>query len=252
VILSWINRCRHPLLVSGTWDFVGVLLAASGFLLMGGPAILQQVYEQWRVPGLLGQSSPLPDFAQPWETWNILWVTYFTVVVAVSALVLWRRRRQTSIYNVLPDLFEEVFCQILDRLGLEWSHLGGNLFCLRERKDAAEAKEAILGRLQATANTARLTQQPVATRMQQTASAQEICVHVDSSPLFRHVSLDWSPGGEAIRGEIEEELARTLAELRTGRNPASRWFTLAALALFSLALTILIAMLVYRLLQLRH
>ena len=37
LILGAINRRQHPLMVYGPWDFAGVLFAASGFLLFGGP-----------------------------------------------------------------------------------------------------------------------------------------------------------------------------------------------------------------------
>jgi hypothetical protein len=36
LVLAWINRGRRALMVSGPWDFAGILFAASGFLLFGG------------------------------------------------------------------------------------------------------------------------------------------------------------------------------------------------------------------------
>src|ERR1051325_5142693 len=36
LILGLVNRRRSPLMVPGTWDFVGVLFGASGFILAGG------------------------------------------------------------------------------------------------------------------------------------------------------------------------------------------------------------------------
>src|ERR1700758_3195552 len=40
LILGMINRRPHPVMVSGSWDFFGLLLAASGLLLFGGPTVL--------------------------------------------------------------------------------------------------------------------------------------------------------------------------------------------------------------------
>ena len=52
-----INRRRHPTLVGGSWDFLGVLLAASGLLLIGGPALLSFLYDR-DVPGFPGGEAP--------------------------------------------------------------------------------------------------------------------------------------------------------------------------------------------------
>src|SRR5262245_36772142 len=38
--LAWLHQRPQPTLVPGRWDFVGVLVALSGFLLVGGPAVL--------------------------------------------------------------------------------------------------------------------------------------------------------------------------------------------------------------------
>ena len=38
---------RQPLFVPGPWDFAGILFAASGFLLAGGPALLSSRSETW-------------------------------------------------------------------------------------------------------------------------------------------------------------------------------------------------------------
>ena len=54
-VLGLINRRRGPLLVSGPWDFAGVLFAASGFLLVVGPSILAGMGDRWRVVRLAGQ-----------------------------------------------------------------------------------------------------------------------------------------------------------------------------------------------------
>ena len=45
-VLGMINRRAQPLMVSGAWDFVGVLLATSGFLLFVGPAMLSGTFRQ--------------------------------------------------------------------------------------------------------------------------------------------------------------------------------------------------------------
>src|SRR6516225_1457399 len=54
-ILGSINRRRHPVMVSGVTDFIGILFAASGFLLFGGPGILTGLGEEWRMFWLIGK-----------------------------------------------------------------------------------------------------------------------------------------------------------------------------------------------------
>ena len=45
LIVSLLNRRPRPVMVSGTWDFAGVLFAVSGFLLLGGPVMLTSLSE---------------------------------------------------------------------------------------------------------------------------------------------------------------------------------------------------------------
>src|SRR5260370_11444377 len=122
LILSVINRRRHPVIVAGSWDFAGVLFAASGFLLLGGPAILTGLHEQWRLAWLLGQTRYLQGIGENWSFWITLWLLYFAVVGSVSVFVLWRRRTLTSIYNIDPAVLAEVLTLVFDRLGLPLRH----------------------------------------------------------------------------------------------------------------------------------
>src|SRR5277367_1951255 len=59
--LAALNRAPRAVIVSGVWDTVGVLGALSGFLLIGGPAILSGLYEQWRISWLLGNFQRLRE-----------------------------------------------------------------------------------------------------------------------------------------------------------------------------------------------
>src|SRR2546425_834050 len=109
-------------MVSGPWDFAGVLFAASGILLLGGPAILTGLHEQWRLTWLLGQTRFLREIADSWDFWISLWLVYFAVVASGSAVVLWQRRQVTSIYNVEPLIFMGVLTDVLNHLELEWAY----------------------------------------------------------------------------------------------------------------------------------
>src|SRR5260370_14843850 len=80
LVLSVINRRRHPVIVAGSWDFAGVLFAASGFLLLGGRAILTGLYEQCRLPWLLGQTRSLQGLGAKWTFLTTLWLLCFARV----------------------------------------------------------------------------------------------------------------------------------------------------------------------------
>src|SRR5438552_1264056 len=105
--LGWINRQPRPILVSGTWDFVGLLFAASGFLLFGGPAVLSALNERWRLLWLLGETGGVSDgLDRARDLWVLLAVLYFGAVVAGCAWVFLKRRQLTCIYNVEPAIAE--------------------------------------------------------------------------------------------------------------------------------------------------
>src|SRR5205085_12077393 len=94
LVLGLINRRRAPLMVPGTWDFVGVLLGMSGFILAGSGYLLYQIAVVCRSFGL--GSALLWLFA----------VLYLLLVVLIVLFVLVQRRRYTVVYNVNPRTFE--------------------------------------------------------------------------------------------------------------------------------------------------
>src|SRR5207253_8850992 len=55
LVLGFINRRRHPLMVAGAWDFAGLLFAASGFLAFGLPGLLSGFTERGRSAALFGR-----------------------------------------------------------------------------------------------------------------------------------------------------------------------------------------------------
>src|SRR6266849_3966820 len=130
LILAHLNRSRHPIMVSGSWDFVGILFAASGFLLLGGPAILTGLHEQWRLSWLLGQTRFLNGFGENWYFWLGLWALYFVLVVSGAVFLLRRRRNQSSVYNVQPVMLDKILVQVLDQLGMDWQRGRGGHFVI--------------------------------------------------------------------------------------------------------------------------
>src|SRR5262245_31692421 len=117
-ILGWLNRRSHGFLLSGSWDFCGILFAASGFLMLGGPALLDSLSQSdvWRRLWLMGKAGGRPLTEHLELARIILYAIYFLLVISGAAFLLWRRRRLTAIYHVDPVLVETVLGEVFERL----------------------------------------------------------------------------------------------------------------------------------------
>jgi hypothetical protein len=231
LVLGLINRRLRPLIVSGPWDFAGLLFAVSGFLFFGGPSMLTWLNDRWQLAQLLDPRRGHTG-NQGYYVWLTLWAVYFLVVVGGSALVLWRRRSQLSIYNVEPAAFDDALAQALDRLGLSWSRSGQQL---------------CIGFAGTPGNGGRGIHRPIATgwsagempRRTSFGSAEEggspaARIELDASPSMRHVTVFFNQVDAGLRQEIEAELAQVLSRVYTHSNPAGAWFLLIAALLFGL------------------
>jgi hypothetical protein len=208
LILALINGRQRPVVVSGTWDFAGVLFAASGLLLGGGPAVLTSLDESWRMFWLLGAPHDLPGVGSVgWVVSVALIAAYFCCVLVFSTLMLLARRRTSSVYNVEREAFEETLTQVLETLGLEWSREGRKVWV--------------------------------------TTRSGPLLLEVDAFPLMRHVMLRWRPADadDQTRQEIDDALREALGRLRTPENPAASWFLWAGSFLFIVMFGIVILLL---------
>lgn len=193
LILAFLNRSQHPVLVRGTWDLVGLLFAGSGFLLFGGPDILRTLYENQRSAYALKQPHFLDRYGEAqWLFWVSLWGLYFGLVVGSAVYLLRQRRRMTAIYNVDPAVFEEVLTRVLD-----W----------RLPSYSRNADEIRL-------------------------ENETVVVELDPFPALRHVTLYWREGTGELRRAIEAELTAQLAQVRSGYNPTGGWLLSLAACLF--------------------
>ncbi len=251
LVLGVLNRRPHPLLVSGVWDFIGLLFAASGFLLFGGPGILGGLNERWRMYWLLGQP---PGGGGPsesgWQFWVFLSVLYFVLVVTGSAYLLFRRRHLTAIYNVDPAAAEEALAEVCQGLGVQPVR-SGNLFLfgivvgraprfgVREGIQAphylpADGREAL-------PRTASAPASPGPDLVGQAA-----ILEVDPFPLMNHVTLRWDPPDPPLRREVEAALARRLAETPAPDSELGGWLLVLGFSLLCLTtLTGLVLFLIY-------
>lgn len=222
LVLASLNRRPHPVVVSGPWDFLGMVLGLSGFLVAGGPAVLSNLTTGWDV---LRRAPDGPAAVSPRQVLlGALLLVYFAVLVAGVVLALRRRRDVTSVYNVDPAAFDEAFGEVLDDLGYSWAR-AGNRFYLSARAPLPAAP----GEPPAPAKPSE--------------GGESVVVEVDPFPLMYHVSVRWGRLGPALRQELEGELARSLAEVPTRANPAGNWFLSAAATLFLLMAAVLLFLL---------
>jgi hypothetical protein len=208
LLLGFLNRCRHPLLVSGLWDGIGLLFGVSGFLFFAGPAVLTALGERWRLFWLLGRGDVPP--------WNFLALLYFLLVVGGTALYLWRQRHLTAIYNTNADLVERTVIDICKESGINPVRSGA-LFLFdpsRDRKGAEGPEERPLpyGR---------------------GSDSETVVLEVDSFPLMHHVTLRWEPAAAPLRRVVEAELSRRLSESVADNGLLGGWLLTAGFVLLS-------------------
>lgn len=140
--VSLLTRRDRPTVLSGPWDFVGLVVGLSGFFLVGGAlvlALLQSNFRYW----MRGNFESLrAAWGQEKLTWLMLAFLYLLGVVGVIALTLAARRRSLVVYNIEPAALEaavaEVFeylGRVVERRGNGW-HEGGRLLLEVDRFEA--------------------------------------------------------------------------------------------------------------------
>jgi hypothetical protein len=247
LILGTINRRRHPLMVYGPWDFIGVLFAASGFLLFGGPGALSALHERWRESLVYGQNPANSASATEnlWQLGLLMMAAYFAVVVVGAGIFLWRSRTQTSIYNVELEMVQTVLASICVRLGLQPLRSGNMYYFGRTtstRTDDLSTKAIDSEQGIQTAPTTKLqTPRPMMTT--------NVILELDAFRPMCHVTLRWEPAHSGLRQEIENELARELSEMPAPNHALSAWLTLASTGLFLLTFLIGFVVLIMRLIN---
>lgn len=252
LVLGWVNRQHRPVLVSGTWDFIGILFAGSGFLLLGGPAILSSLNERWRLFWLLGDRSPLPDGLDGIrQVWVFLALGYFAVVVLGCAWVFNRRRGVTCIYNVEPATVETALTEVCEKLGLDPIR-SGNLFVFGLALDTPGSRSLrALGGLQRphpeTGPGRLLVERPVPSRVEELVG-QNAILELEPFSALKHVTIRWDPPDSPLRPVLEAQIDARLGVLGSPYHETGTWLSLigslllglSCLSLLSLILRILL------------
>jgi hypothetical protein len=248
LVLGVINRRPHPLLVPGVWDFLGLLFAASGFLLVGGPGILGGLHERWRQWWLWAQTGGRADGAG--QFWLLVSALYFAAVVAGVAWLLVRRRHLTAVYNVEPAVVEQSLEEVCLELGLNPVR-SGSLFLFGITVGRAEPQAGPREALQAPHYLPRAAREGVLERAApvRDLTDQAAILEVDTFPHMNHVTLRWDPADTPLRREVESALARRLARAPGPESELGGWllllgFVLLGIAGFAAAVIILLQLLV--------
>jgi hypothetical protein len=235
-----INRRMQPLMVAGTWDFLGVLLATSGFLLFVGPAFLSGTFrESLRDVATAGESVNINSaVSEIWGAWWTMWLLYYGLVLVGGAFLVWSRRNTTVIYNVEPRNFETTLLATTQRMNLPASRLGNRLFLgISSLPTSLSVEEE--------PTTEVLTHVPAAleSRPAQPAFSERVIVDIEVFAPLRNVSLHWRHASPAARTDFERELQRGLVEVVTIDNPVGGWL-LGIAAFLVLAIMMLTAVFV--------
>lgn len=134
--LAQVTRRDHPTVVSGSWDFVGLVAGLSGFILFGGGLLLSLLQSNMRYWMRGNFEAFRAAWGQDKVSWIIIAAVYLLVVIGIVGLTLVGRRRSLVVYNVEPDAFEAVVAEVFEHLGKPverrgdiWSH-GEPLFAL--------------------------------------------------------------------------------------------------------------------------
>jgi hypothetical protein len=228
LLLGALNRGRHPVLVPGTWDFAGVLFAASGFLLCGGPVLISFLNDRWREAWLFQPSGPqTPDSAGS-PFWLVLFFLYFVCILTAAAFLIRRQRRLTAIYNTIPQTVEAALGQVFDRLGLTPLRTGSLYLFVGLGEETAASKE------NKTESVQPRSHPPVPPGEW---ASRPAALEVEPFPAMRHVTLRWDPADWWMRKEIENELTQRLMECPAPRHELGAWLIVLGISILGITLT---------------
>lgn len=141
IYLIWvggISRQSRPVTVHGSWDFVALVFAASGLILVGIPAVITSLNDTWRRYWLTGEGIiPLASLEGSGWFWISIWFFYFVMVVALVSIFIYRRRCYTCFYNIdTCDLNQAIMVAVADS-GCTHRKIG-NFYIFNEESNAVK------------------------------------------------------------------------------------------------------------------
>jgi LPXTG-motif cell wall-anchored protein len=249
LFLAMINARHHPTVVSGPWDFAGVLFATSGFLLAAGPYVLNALYTGSRLRLDRGRLTVFSFLGSDrWGFWLALWGLYLGLIIGGAAWLLWRRRKVSVIYNVEPGALDAVLAQTLEHLQLGWTRVADRIFIGPVRGRIARSDPSLMEAIQAPGGVgnrpsgalavsgsegqAQETGREDGTTLPVELTERRAGLELEPFPAMHNVTLRWQEGDASVRRDVEADLARRLLEVTTPDNPAASWFLTVASCMF--------------------
>ncbi|MBY0524182.1 MAG: hypothetical protein K2R98_12330 [Gemmataceae bacterium] len=251
LFLAMINGRQHPTMIYGPWDFAGVLLATSGFLLVAGPIVLGAFHSRVRAALTQGQLPAIRDLGgNAWGFWVLLWGSYFLVILLGGFLLMRQRRNSTVIYNIERITLDEALGQVFSRLHLDCARVANRFFLSQAPADASEKRSPVAS---SDAIQSYPDRNPIASADERTEVgdiseamlATRPGFELEVFPTMQNVTLRWRGTPETLRGDVEAELDKELRETVTPDNPAASWFLTVASCLFLTLFLGLLSFIVY-------
>jgi hypothetical protein len=225
--LAAINRRSQPLLVRGSWDTVGLLFAASGFLLFTGPLFLAELYS--RLLGGFGSWRELLDAS--FEQWVMLLI-YLLFLISGGVWMVLHRAHKTVIYNVSTDQFDDHFRKALAASGVGVAQESRGWMTLAPTQETARDETGF-------------TEQPVRVAAPVIVGPASATVRTELFPAMCNVTLHWDAYSPEVRQRVEAALARSLDSAAPEENPAAGWFlSISGLIFGALFMTVLLVLFV--------
>jgi hypothetical protein len=204
LVIGRIQRRQYPTFVSGVRDCGGLVLAFSGVLFYLAPGLLTDFNFVPRYVWLYNRYSslriaPIADGQNGWQIWWFsLAAGYVLFVVGSLAVLFWKRRKATAIYNAPSDDFELILERALDQCGLKWARHGAQY----EIKSHADS------------------------------DYPGILLEVECWKLMDYVTLHWSANRHPIRTGVELTLQRKLRSATYESMAGNGGMMISAAALF--------------------
>jgi hypothetical protein len=227
-VLGMINRRPQPLAVSGAWDFLGLVIATSGFLLFVGPALLSGGFRSGLrdLPLEHGSNHLAGALGEIWALWWVVWVLYYVVILVGTALLVWSRRATTVVYNIDPAVLEGALRRAAERRGLEMTRRGDRVY-LSAR---VMSSSMVVG--EGTAISASPQ------RESRHLETDNLTLDLESFALMNNVTIHWRSGDAPARIDLERELRKALGEVTTLENAAGGWLLSIGAFLFLLIMVV--------------
>jgi hypothetical protein len=198
--LAHVNRRPRPMMAGGAWDSLGLLFAASGFLVVTVPLLLTEFYRR--------AASVVDSIQALWLSYWIVWLAYYTALVVAAVWMIRARAGKTMIYNVDSELFPKALDQAFSQIGME-AHGDSNRLVLQPISHRGN-----------NGSTSFMEAAPVAAL----PDRRHAEVEIEAFPALCHVTLHWRQCEAELRAEIERELDKALESAAPLENPAAGWF----------------------------